>query len=122
MGAGRPLKFEDHEALKQAINDYFTNTKKDEWTITGLAIHLETSRETLLNYQDREEFFDTIKRAKDMVEHSYEIDLKKKGHAGSIFALKNMNWTDRQEIKHELPSTFLNLDPLADAPSDNSTP
>jgi hypothetical protein len=57
------------------------------------------------------------------MEQIYEKRLNEsKNPTGAIFALKNFGWTDRQEIKHELPSTFLNLDPLADAPSDNSTP
>lgn len=99
MGSvGRPLKFETPEILQAQIDKYFNDTKKDEWTITGLALALNTSRETLINYQEREEFFDAIKKAKDMVEHSYELDLKKKGHSGSIFALKNFDWSDKQQV------------------------
>ncbi|HRG79450.1 MAG TPA: terminase small subunit [Cyclobacteriaceae bacterium] len=99
--AGRPLLFKDAETLQLEIDKYFASTKKEEWTITGLAISLNTSRETLINYQEREQFFDTIKKAKDMVENSYEIDLKKKGHSGSIFALKNFGWLDKQEINQK---------------------
>lgn len=95
--AGRPLKFETVEILQERMDDYFNTTPKDEWTITGLALHLDTSRETLMNYEKREPYFDTVKKGKDMVEHSYEIDLKKKGHTGSIFALKNFDWKDRNE-------------------------
>ena len=122
MRRGRPLLFPDVETLEKAIDKYFKDTPIDDWTITGLALSLNTSRETLINYEEREEFFDAIKEAKGKVEHSYELDLKRKGHAGSIFALKNMEWTDRQEIKHEVTQGFINLDPLADDPSDNSTP
>jgi hypothetical protein len=46
---------------------------------------LDTSRTTLIDYEHRGEngkvdieFTNTIKKAKDMVENSYEIDLKKK--------------------------------------------
>jgi hypothetical protein len=46
------------------------------------------------------EFLNTIKKAKDMVEYSYEIDLKKKGNTGTIFALKNFDWKDKQEIEN----------------------
>jgi hypothetical protein len=31
-----------------------------------------------------------------MVEHSYELDLKKRWHIWSIFALKNFDWVDKQ--------------------------
>jgi hypothetical protein len=103
MGAGRPLKFKDKQELEDKISKYFSDTKREEWTITGLAIALDTSRETLCNYEDKEEYFDTIKKAKDFVEYSYEIDLKKSGRTGTIFALKNFNWKDKteQEIDHK---------------------
>jgi len=109
--AGRPLKFESIEVLQPLIDKYFEDTKKDEWTITGLALALNTSRETLINYQEREQFFDTIKKAKDMVEHSYEVDLKKKGHSGSIFALKNFDWSDKQQVEQKTTLKDERIDP-----------
>lgn len=97
MKEGRPLKFETLQELKDKIDAYFADTPKDEWTITGLALALDTSRQTLINYEDKEEFFDTIKRAKLIVENGYEIDLKKSGRTGTIFALKNFDWKDKNE-------------------------
>lgn len=95
--AGRPLLFTTVKDLRDKIEAYFTDTKKEEWTITGLALALDTSRETLCNYEDKTEYFDTIKKAKLMVEHSYEVDLKKSGRSGTIFALKNFDWKDKTE-------------------------
>jgi hypothetical protein len=100
--AGRPLLFKTKEELQNKIDLYFEEVPKEEWTITGLAIALDTSRETLCNYEAREEYFDTIKKAKDMVEHSYEVDLKKSGRTGTIFALKNFDWKDKQETDMNL--------------------
>lgn len=94
---GRPLKFKTVEELQSKINTYFEQTPKEEWTITGLALALDTYRQTLINYEERDEYLDTIKKAKQMVEHSYEIDLKKSGRTGTIFALKNFDWKDKQE-------------------------
>jgi hypothetical protein len=94
----RPLKFKSVEILQEKIDKYFKETPKDEWTITWLAVFLDTSRETLINYQEKEEYFDTIKKAKDMVEMWYEIDLKKKGNTWTIFALKNFWWVDKTEV------------------------
>lgn len=119
---GRPLKFETVEILQTKIDDYFATCPEDEWTITGLALHLDTDRFTLIHYEERTEFIDAVKKAKQKVENGYEKDLKKHGRAGTIFALKNFDWNDRQEIKHEISQGFLNIDPLADAPTDNSTP
>jgi len=37
-------------------------------TVSGLALALKTSRETLINYEEREKYFDTIKDAKQFIE------------------------------------------------------
>lgn len=94
---GRPLKYQTVEELNQAIDDYFRTTSEDRWTWTGLALHLDTSRETLREYKLRPEFVDSLKRALLMIENGYEIDMKQNGRAGSIFALKNFGWHDKNE-------------------------
>lgn len=94
---GRPLKFKTAEELQAKIADYFENTDREEWTITGLALALDTSRKVLVEYEGKDEYSNTIKRAKLMIENSYEIDLKKHGRAGTIFALKNFDWKDKRE-------------------------
>ena len=98
---GRPLKFKTPEELQEKIDVYFEETKKEEWTITGLALALDTYRSVLCDYEtldNRKEYSNTIKKAKLKVEYSYELDLKKSGRTGTIFALKNFNWKDRQEL------------------------
>lgn len=94
---GRPCKFGTIGEVADKINAYFADTPKEEWTITGLALALDTTRQTLLDYEEKEEFADTIKKAKLKVENSYELDLKKSGRTGTIFALKNFNWKDKTE-------------------------
>lgn len=95
--AGRPLLFETIDILQGLIDQYFATTPIDQQTITGLALHLNTSRETLCNYQGRPEFFDAIKKAKDRIEHAYEMRGLKVGNAFDIFRLKNMGWKDKTE-------------------------
>ena len=105
---GRPLKFKTVKELEKKCDDYFNTIDIAEWTITGLALHLDTYRQTLLNYEERDEFLDTIKKAKQMVENSYEIDLKKYGRSGTIFALKNFNWADKTEHDHTTAGEKIN--------------
>jgi hypothetical protein len=100
MAVGRPLKFENVEALQAAIDRYFTDTSESEWTITGLALALDTSRETLMDYEHRDEFSDAVKRAKLKVENAYEKRNIKRGNGGDIFALKQFGWKDRREVDH----------------------
>lgn len=118
---GRPLKFSSAKELEDKMNEYFEKTPQADWTITGLALALDTSRETLMNYEAKDEYFDTVKKGKDLVEHSYELDLKHKGHSGSIFALKNFDWRDKteQELtgkdgKDLIPQPIMNVQPQSE--------
>lgn len=112
---GRPLKFETKEALQDSIDAYFANTPQDEWTITGLAMGLDTYRSVLVDYgsgkydDDDKDFSNAIKKAKQKVENGYEIDLKKSGRAGTIFALKNFDWKDKTETDMTTKGKELNL-------------
>lgn len=100
--AGRPLKFESPEQMQKLIDKYFAETPEQELTITGLALALDTDRQTLINYEKRDEYFDTIKKAKTRIELSYEKALRKYGRTGDIFALKNFGWSDKQEIENNV--------------------
>lgn len=109
---GRPLKFQTLEALKTAGDTYFDETPITEWTITGLALALDTSRRVLIEYENKDEFSNTIKRYKTMVENAYEVSLRKNGRAGDIFGLKNFGWRDKNETDittngKDLPSPIL---------------
>lgn len=101
---GRPLKFETVEEMKEQINEYFKtcDEKGKPYTITGLALALDTSRKVLLEYEERDEYRNTIKRAKLMCENYAEEQLFiSKNTAGVIFNMKNnYGWADKQE--HEI--------------------
>lgn len=112
MAGGRPLKFSSPKEMEEKIQEYFKTTPDEELTITGLALALDTDRKTLINYENRDEFFYTIKKAKTKIENSYERALRKNGRTGDIFALKNFVWTDRQEIDSSIRVN--NYDKLSD--------
>ena len=103
---GRPLRFQTVEDLRNAADKYFEVTPEEEWTITGLALSLNSSRETLMSYQEREDFADAIKEYKERIHMAYEKDLRKKGRAGDIFALKNFGWTDRMDVNTNLTGSI----------------
>jgi len=96
---GRPLKFKTLKDLEEKIANYWIYCKENDIaeTITGLAVFLNTSRETLMNYEGKKEYFDAIKEAKNRIEAEYEQRLVKRGNAGDIFALKNFGWKDKTE-------------------------
>ena len=128
---GRPLKFKSVESLQKKIDAYFESClsqmydkngqpvfSKDgtpvmvqtkPYTVSGLAVFLDTSRETLMDYENsnhdiklelKEKFSDTIKRAKMMCYAYTEEQLFiGKNPSGAIFSLKNnYNWTDKTDI------------------------
>lgn len=93
---GRPLSYTDPQKLKADIEHYFKTSERP--TLAGLAYEIGISRQTLYNYEKKEPFFDIIKRAREKVESLYEERLLYSTQpTGVIFALKNMNWRDRQE-------------------------
>jgi hypothetical protein len=95
---GRPLKWNSVEEMQDLIDKYFEETPMEDWTITNLALALNTTRTGLIDYENKEEFTDTIRKAKTKVEGSYELDLKRNGRIGTIFALKNFGWKDKTEV------------------------
>lgn len=102
MAGGRPRKYDSPEQMQEAIDRYFESCDEEEnpITVTGLALALDfTSRKELINYENySEEFYHTIKKAKLRIEQAYEKRLVKRGNGGDIFALKNFDWTDKQDL------------------------
>lgn len=96
---GRPLIFKNPKEFLDKAEEWFGITPINQQTITGLAVYLDTSRETLMNYEKKDEFFDAVKKVKDRIEYSYELTLRTRGSAGDIFGLKNFGWKDRSEVE-----------------------
>lgn len=143
VGRGRPLKFKTVKELKEAIEAYFKGLyrpvidrdgivvrvggevlmeKTEVATVTGLAVALDTSRETLMDYEkglhdekgveltsdERAEneqieyFSDTIKKAKLRIYADTEQQLYHGKPTGAIFSLKNnYGWEDKQKVENE---------------------
>ncbi len=121
---GRPPMYTTKEEIQEKIDDYFEKCEgkplvvdgvpaidkhgepimvgKKPLTVTGLALALGfNSRQSLLNYQGKEEFMDTIMRAKAQVEQYAEERLfDKDGANGAKFSLANNfeGWKEKQEI------------------------
>lgn len=126
---GRPPKYKTVAELQALIDEYFESCwepkmdmfgnviyKKDKrgrktdeivmvqrvpYTITGLAESIGMTRQMLLEYQLKDKFGDTIKRAKGKCQRYAEESLfVGKNPTGAIFNLKNnyQDWKDKQEI------------------------
>lgn len=117
---GRPRIWDTPEEIQEQINKYFSENKEHP-TITGLSYFLGfNSRQSFYNYEQIPEFLDTIKRARLRVECFYEIMLlKSSSSAGVIFALKNLGWSDKQEIDHTTKGEAINKLNLSDLSDDD---
>lgn len=100
-------------------------------TISGLAYALDTSRKVLLEYVEKEEFSNTITRAKEFIEALTE-ERAMAGDINANFAIFNMKnnwgWIDKNETDHttkgkELPATQINyIVPEKPKKDDNNKP
>lgn len=116
---GSPAIFKTPIELQDKINQYFNEGVKKKKvvvgkipnqqvvfievpTISGLAYFLGfESRQSFYDYEKRKRFSYTVKRARLFIEQEYEEQLQHGNTTGAIFALKNMGWIDRTEIKNE---------------------
>ena len=128
---GRPPFYNTKEEMQEKIDAYFEECKGEPLldeegkpaltksgcpiiigarplTITGLALALGfNSRQALLNYQAKDEFHDTILRAKAKVEcYAEERLFDKDGANGAKFSLANNfdGWKEKQQIEADINS------------------
>lgn len=115
---GRPPVFNSVEEMVEKINEYFNfgvrirkyvlGKAPNQYevnvpvpTITGLCSYIGfESRQSFYDYEEREGFSYTIKRARLFIEQEYEEQLSTGNTIGAIFALKNMGWRDKTETEH----------------------
>ena len=102
---GRPPMFESPEQMQGLIDEYFEyiRSENEPATITGLCLYLGfESRQSFYEYGEKKDFTYTIKRARMMIENSYERNLSiANSPTGSIFALKNLGWSDKVEVDNK---------------------
>lgn len=131
---GRPLTFQSVAELDAAIQSYFDScdphiikqmiatglnakghtmfetrevlSEQRPYTMAGLARALGVDRKTLLNYQNRDEYFPSISAAKNRCEEYAEEQLFGPFANGAKFNLinnyqgKHVDWTDKQSVDH----------------------
>jgi len=102
---GRPLKLQSAKKVQEAIDGYFSKCEQEKTPVTlmGLCCALEIEKQAFMRYVagegDHAKLSPLLKRAHRRVEESYEKrGMTAQNPAFSIFVLKNMGWTDRQDI------------------------
>lgn len=118
--SGRKPIFSTEEELQREIESYFNSLLvavydengvqiglkwRNKPTVGGLAVHLCIDRQTMHNYSKSDRFFDTIKKAKDLI-HSFNEQMLTEGKnpVGAINTLINTSqfWvSDQKNIRVE---------------------
>jgi len=114
--AGRPPHYDDPAKMQEDITRYFKEGVKNKEVIVGkgdkkkkVSIPVPTicglcffigfeSRQSFYDYEKRDGFSYTVKRARLFIEKHYEEILQATGSSAAIFALKNFGWKDQQII------------------------
>lgn len=106
MPAGRPPLYDDPEVMEARIAEYFQTDGKDRPTVSGLCYFLGfEDRHALAEYEKREEFTATVKKARMRIENALESHLYTGQVAGVIFNLKNnFGWKDKQITELDIPA------------------
>lgn len=119
---GQPLKFKTPEDLQKKVDEYFAHcdnrvkevynkelgdhilvSNPEPYTMSGLGVWLDVDRQTILNYAAKDQYFDTIKKARAKVEADVERRMSDKETftPGLIFNAKNnFGWVDKAEVDH----------------------
>jgi len=114
---GRPKLFPTVEYLKERIDAYFAYADNPErpkpYTLAGLAYYLGCDTETLRNYRSDQDFFGTIKEARQRIEMSKVEKLESKDYstAGLIFDLVN-NHGMAQKVENDHRSSDGSMTPV----------
>jgi len=104
MSKTKPLIISTPEEFQEKVKDFFEMCLEHDKpaTASGLAYALGfSSRQSLYDYRQREEFKSAVDRAMLFIESGYEMQMAMgRGDGGIVFALKNFGWTDKtqQEI------------------------
>lgn len=141
MPAGRKPFFSSAKQMQKKIDEYFESCAGEPFlidgepyvdkhgevvlvgahppTVTGLALALGfESRQSLIDYREKDEFTDTITRAKMRVEEYCEQRLfDRDGQRGAEFSLKyNFRWAEERDEDEGEESGVVMLAPVMDNP------
>lgn len=97
----KTIRYKNPLILMEMINAYFDECDALEtpYTISGLCLSIGYSRNRLLEATQNDEIGEVIVQARLLIEQQHEHTLYTgKKPQGTIFALKNMGWVDRQQM------------------------
>lgn len=107
------LKFKSVAELQAKIEEYFVWAEKNNkpLTIERLAVFLKSDRKTILNYEAKDEYFLTVKEAKQQIyaDKVERLNTRDGNTAGIIFDLVNNGdgYINRQQEESNKGTTII---------------
>ncbi len=110
---GRPPFYKTPEEFEKKVSEFFDDCPDKVTmhtaegkpyevkmpTITGLVLFMGfCDRHSFYDYENRDGFSHTVKKARTKLEHIYELSMRVNGKASDIFALKQFGWKDKIEV------------------------
>jgi hypothetical protein len=113
---GRPRIIDTPEEFEEKTAAYFQELDRENAerategfgprppTITGLCLFLGfADRQSFYDYANEPGFSCAVRKARARIEQHHEERMSGNSPTGSIFWLKNHDWTDKQETDHRFP-------------------
>ena len=103
-GNAKIQSFSDPQTLMALADYHVEQCRAEERQITysgmlkALGLNSRQALHKIANYS--EEWSEAVDYARLLIAESYEKDLRGNNATGPIFALKQLGWSDRQEIDH----------------------
>lgn len=88
--------------FKKKAKDYFEDRSVEammKWTLPGFLLYCDVSKRQWEEFKTDPKYKDTCDKVMLNLEDKYCHGLETKNPTGSIFALKNMGWSDEKGIK-----------------------
>ena len=116
MAGGRPPKWKTLAAFNKSVEGFWEWNEENDYIpdVEGLCLYIETSRKVLMEYEEKDEFSNTIKEIKSRIAfHKKQLALKGKIPAAIFcFDFHNNHGYQHREVIIEKKEPEVNLDEL----------
>ena len=90
------------KAFGEVVMKYVEDTEPSEVRTTGFLLYAGISKSTLNEYKKKKEYKEACEYLMTVIENKYLKDVDSQKCTGAIFMLKNLGYSDKQEISQTL--------------------
>lgn len=95
--------FENAEDCFKYVKEFFEMFEKEQWNLARMCTYLNISKDKWRHLPDKGDDYKLVREyASQHLEMKYLDNLDKPACTGAIFALKNMGYSDKQDVETTL--------------------